>query len=66
METWDDFESSEDEFEEEKANMARMASTKASESELYSDSKELFSHLTRCELELSLAEILEKSQRLKY
>lgn len=40
--------------------MALKASTEASKSGSDSESDEVFSHLTRSELELSLAEILEK------
>ncbi|XP_050902009.1 uncharacterized protein LOC127109476 [Lathyrus oleraceus] len=68
MATCDDSDSSKDNYEEKQDNMALMASTEASksesESELNSDTKEVFSHLTRSELELSLAEILENSRRL--
>lgn len=63
MATRDNSDSSEDESKEEPENMKLMASTGASESD--SDSKEVFSHLTRSELELTLVEILEKSLKLQ-
>lgn len=69
METWDDSESLEDDFKEERANTTLKASTEEFESESNSesdlDSDEVFSHLTRSELESSLYEILQKSQKLQ-
>lgn len=66
IELWDEFDSFGDEYEEEQANMALMDNTEASESKSESNSysKKVFSHLTHYELELSLAGILENSQRL--
>ncbi|XP_050897860.1 uncharacterized protein LOC127104736 [Lathyrus oleraceus] len=70
MATWDDSKSLGDDFEEEQANMALMACTKAPietiqlESESESDSEEIFTELTRSELESSLSEVLDKYQKI--
>lgn len=68
MDTWDDSKSSEDDSEEEQANVALMACTKApaetiqSEPEL--DYEEVFPKLSRSELEFSLSEVLEIYQNI--
>lgn len=48
MKPWDDSESSKDDYEEEQANMAHIASMEASKSN--SDSEVVFSHLTHSKL----------------
>lgn len=69
MAIWDEFESSQDEYEEEHVNISLKASTKASksqsDSEPNSDSDEVFYDLTCSELEIFSAEILGKSQKLQ-
>lgn len=66
MDTWDDSESLEDDFEEEQVHMALMASSKSSDSrsELDSDSNEVFSNLNHSEVESCLTKILERFQSL--
>src|SRR4051812_24469445 len=66
MATWDDSESeSESDSEEERANFALMATEDdGSESTLESDSKEVFSELSREELVSSLTELLELKAHL--
>lgn len=67
----DDPESSEDDSEEEQANMALMACIEAhtekiqSELESQLDSKEVFPNLSHYELESCLFEILENYQKLQ-
>ncbi|XP_058768905.1 uncharacterized protein LOC131642702 [Vicia villosa] len=64
--TWDDSESSKDEYnsKDEHANIAFMATTdKDSDSE--AETNEVFSELTRKELEESLSELLERHNRLR-
>jgi hypothetical protein len=77
MATWDDSESEEEDFDEEKANIALMATTDdpegseepkdkvLSESESDSDSEEVFSNLSRYDIESCLFEMLEKYQNLQ-
>lgn len=52
METWDEFDSSEDDSEKEQASVAFMVGTDVSEPEsnTESESEEVFSQLTRTEL----------------
>ena len=67
MATWDDSEpdSSDLDSEEEHANVAFMATTSRSSSERESDPDEVFSDLSRSDLESCLSESLNSYQKLK-
>ncbi|XP_058751791.1 uncharacterized protein LOC131624887 [Vicia villosa] len=69
MATWDDSESSEEEIEDERANIGLMANISSgfssSESESNSEVEEVFSKVSRSHLEQCLSEILEKYQKLR-
>ncbi|XP_050899820.1 uncharacterized protein LOC127106581 [Lathyrus oleraceus] len=77
MATWDDSESKGEDSDEEKTNVALMATTEdrisseepydkvSSESKSDSDSEEVFSNLSRYDIEICLSKILEKYQSLE-
>lgn len=73
METSDNFDSSEDDSEKEKANVSLMASIRGSDeeihpwakSELDSDINEIFSNISRSDLTYYLFGNLEKQQKLQ-
>ena len=67
MATWDDSRSdaSESDSEEEQENVAFMATTSGSSSEKEYDPEEVFSNLSRSDLESCLSETLNLYQKLK-
>ena len=65
MASWDDSDASEQESDEEIANVALMAINEESSSSSDSETEEVFSHLSRSELQLILEETFEKNLRLQ-